>query len=60
MFIGRVGLSIGTTFGARANGFNVTKQQVVLRVAACAKSRSANRNSERWCDVGIKKSTSRR
>jgi hypothetical protein len=60
MFIGRVGLRIGTTFGARANCFNVTEQDVVLLVAACARANSANMNSQRWCDMDIKKSSSRR
>jgi hypothetical protein len=45
MFIGRVGLSIGTTFGARASCFNLTEQQVVLRVRAYAKADRANMNS---------------
>lgn len=46
MFIGLVGLRIGTTFGARANCFNLTGQEVVLLVEACAAADSANMNSE--------------
>jgi hypothetical protein len=35
---------MGTTFGARANCFNVTEQQVVSLVRACAKADCANMN----------------